>query len=134
MPAITDNFKNKKKANKTTWRKGMPSPNPAGRSKEGQSWKSIIADVSNMKGKDILSLVGRSSELGRAFLKLPQDVQVKYLVVARVISVLATEPNAGLFNALMDRAEGKVAERVQIDGGLEVDGLSEMLEKVYGKQ
>jgi hypothetical protein len=44
------------------------------------------------------------------------------------------EPTSGLWNGLMDRMEGKVAERIQLDGNLEVDGLDAVLDLVYGKK
>jgi hypothetical protein len=104
-----------------------------GRPKDGENWKNIAAEISNMNTADILSFVSETSELGKAFKRLSPNVQMKWLVLLRVIYILATEPNAGLFNAFLDRVEGKVADRVQMDGGLEVEGLSEMLDKVYGE-
>lgn len=116
------------------WQKGMPSPNPAGRPKDGQSWREVIAQVSNMSTEDIILMVGEDNDLGRALKKMPKGVQMKYLVTARVMTALMFEPTSGLWNGLMDRMEGKVAERIQLDGNLEVDGLDAVLDLVYGKK
>lgn len=124
--------KPKRKAPSTAWKPGQ-SGNPAGRPKDGQSWREVIADVSNMTIDDVLVMVGRDNELGQQLAKMPKKLQMKYMVTARVFAALMFEPTAGLWNGLMDRMEGKVAERVQIDGMLEVDNLESVLGIVYGK-
>ncbi len=134
MPANRDKNRNKLKANKTTWRKGIPSPNPLGRPKDGQSWREIIAEVSNMTIEELLPIVGDTSSIGKVLKQMPRFVQMKYLVTVRVMIALILEPTAGLWNGLMDRMEGKVAEpSVQPSSYLEVEGLKEVLDKVYGK-
>jgi hypothetical protein len=133
MPANTQRKGNKGKANKTTWRKGIPSPNPVGHPKDGQSWREIIAEVSNMTVEDLLLIVGEKSSLGKTIKQMPRLVQMKYLVTIRVMTALMLEPTAGLWNGLMDRMEGKVTEVVQVSRQLEIEGLYEMIEKVYGE-
>lgn len=125
--------KPKKKATPTSWKPGQ-SGNPAGRPKDGQSWKEVISECSNMTVDDILQMVGETNDLGRAIKAMPKNVQMKYLVTARVLAALMFEPTSGLWNGLMDRMEGKVAERIQLDGNLEVDGLDAVLDLVYGKK
>ena len=115
------------------WKKGGASPNPSGRPKDGQSWREVIADVSNMTIDDILVMVGRDNELGMQLAKMPKNLQMKYMVTARVMAALMFEPTAGLWNGLMDRMEGKVAERLQIEGNLEVENLDKVLGLVYGE-
>lgn len=135
-PASTnraDKSKPKRKAPKTAWKPGQ-SGNPAGRMKDEHSWKQVIAACSNMTVDDILVMVGETNDLGRAIKTMPKNVQMKYLVTARVLAALMFEPTSGLWNGLMDRMEGKVAERVQIDGNLEVDGLDAVLDLVYGRK
>lgn len=123
----------KPKGKPNRWPKGIPSPNPAGRPKDGESWKAVITEVSNMTVEDILLMVGETNDLGRAIKSMPKKVQMKYLVTARVMAALMFEPTSGLWNGLMDRMEGKVAERLQLDGNLEVDNLDKVLSMVYGK-
>ena len=133
-PASTPNSgKPKRKPNKTAWKPGQ-SGNPSGRKRDDHSWKEVIAECSNMTVEDILQMVGETNDLGRAIKAMPKNVQMKYLVTARVLAVLMFEPTSGLWNGLMDRMEGKVADRVQIDGNLEVDGLDAVLDLVYGKK
>lgn len=72
---------------------------------------------------DILAFVGKNNDLGRMLAGLPQDVQMKYLVTARVFSSLMFEPSSGLWKELMERAEGKVTDRVDVntDGTLTIN-------------
>jgi hypothetical protein len=95
------------------WPKGQ-SGNPAGRPKDGESWAAIIAAVGNMYPEDILELVGKNNDLGKAIAQLPKGVQMKYLVTARVFAALMFEPSHGLWKELMERAEGKVTEKVDL--------------------
>lgn len=66
---------------------------------------------------DILAFVGKNNDLGRMLAGLPQDVQMKYLVTARVFSSLMFEPSSGLWKELMERVEGKVTDRVDVTSG-----------------
>lgn len=63
---------------------------------------------------DILAFVGRDNDFGKMFVKLPQNVQMKYLVTVRVYSALLFEPTPGLWKELMERAEGKVKDVVDL--------------------
>ena len=119
------------KAPPKAWKPGQ-SGNPTGRPKDGESWKAILEEVSNMTAAEIASIVGNAKK--KELKTLPQDVQMKYLVVSNVLVTLATEPNASLWNSLMDRTEGKVQDRLEVSNLLEVEGLEETLDKVYGKK
>ena len=92
---------------KTSWKPGQ-SGNPTGRAKDSESWAAIIKSVGDMFPADLVAFIGKDNDLGRMLSKLPQTVQMKYLVTARVFSALMFEPSSGLFNALMERAEGRV--------------------------
>lgn len=105
---------NKAKAGKPhRWQKGQ-SGNPAGRPKDGESWAAIIKAVGDMYPADILAFVGANNDLGKVLAQLPQAVQMKYLVTARVFAALMFEPSSGLWKELMERAEGKVQDHVDI--------------------
>lgn len=104
----------KKKAPPKAWKKGE-SGNPKGRPKDGESWAGVIKEVSNMTPDDIIKLVGKNNDLGVAIAALPPKVQMKYLVVARVLAALMFEPNGSLWNSLMERAEGKIAQPISGD-------------------
>ena len=104
---------------KTAKPRGKPFPkgvsgNPAGRPKDGESWAAIIAAVGNMYPDDILEFIGRDNDLGKEINKFPKNVQMKYLVTARVFASLMFDPNPRIWASLMDRAEGKVTEHVDV--------------------
>jgi len=100
---------------KGRWLKGTPSPNPAGSPKMGESWASVISEISNMTVEEIITLVGKDNDLGRSFIQMPRKIQMKKLVVARVLAALMFEPTSGLWNSLMERAEGKIKEEITGD-------------------
>lgn len=114
MTKSTANSTKSAKPRGKPWQKGQ-SGNPAGRPKDGESWAAIIAAVGNMYPEDILDLVGKNNDLGHAIALLPKGVQMKYLVTARVFAALMFEPSHGLWKELMERAEGKVAEKVDVE-------------------
>jgi hypothetical protein len=91
--------------------------NPTGRPKDGASWSGVIKEVGEMYPDDILAFVGRDNDLGRAIAKFPKNVQMKYLVTARIFAALMFEPTSGLWNGLMERAEGKLAAPIDLSGG-----------------
>ena len=96
------------------WKKGGASPNPSGRPKDGESWAAIIKSVGDMYPADIVAFIGKDNDLGRMLSKLPQGVQMKYLVTARVYSALMFEPTHGLWKELMERSEGKVKDQLDV--------------------
>jgi hypothetical protein len=128
----TDKPKPKRKAPKSAWKPGQ-SGNPKGRPKDGQSWREVLTELSNMTTEDILLMIGADNDLGRNIKLMPKNVQMKYLVGARVIAALMFEPTSGLWNGLMDRIDGKVPDQLKISNLLEVDGLEARLTLLYGK-
>jgi len=110
--AIKDTTKKKRPAPPHAWKPGQ-SGNPAGAPKRGQSWKEIITEESNKTADEIATELG-SNDLGRAYRQMPRGVPMMRLVVRRVFSALMFEPQSGLFNALMERAEGKVPQPIDM--------------------
>ena len=113
----------KKPANRDSsgkFKKGF-SGNPKGRPKDGESWAAIIKSVGDMYPADIVAFVGERNDLGRMLKKLPQDVQMKYLVVSRIFSSLMFEPSSSLWKELMERADGKVVTPVDMKHSGEVN-------------
>ena len=131
MSAKTQATEKKRKAPKTAWKKGQ-SGNPAGRPKDGESWSAIIKTVGDMYPADLLAFIGENNDLGRQIKMLPKDVQMKYQVVTRVFAALMFEPSSSLFTELMDRAEGKVPDKMVHEGSLNVQNLEAVLKRVYG--
>jgi len=96
-----------------SWQPGE-SGNPYGAPKHGESWAAVIKRISNMTADEIATLVGKDNELGQQLLQLPKNVAMKELVTARVLASLMFEPTPGLWNGLMERAEGRVPLSVDI--------------------
>lgn len=99
------------------WPQGV-SGNPKGRPKDGESWAAIIKSVGDMYPADLIAFIGKDNDLGKMLAQLPQTVQMKYLVTARVFSALMFEPTSGLWTEMMNRAEGKVKEKIEHSGSL----------------
>lgn len=81
------------------------------------------------------ALAGQMSKVG-------DGVTLKEAVVLSVYASLMFDPNPGLLNAFMDRAEGKVPQKLEIDdwrkeaeeAGLDVDALvDDWFGQVIGK-
>lgn len=124
----------KGKIPKSAWKKGIPSPNPAGRPKDGESWAAIIKSVGDMYPADIVAFIGSDNDLGKMLAKLPSNVQMKYLVTARVFSALMFEPTSGLWKELMERAEGKVTTPVDMTtNGKDITDTNEVYESILRK-
>jgi hypothetical protein len=104
----------KRKAPKSAWKPGQ-SGNPAGRPRDGESWAAVIAAVGNMYPDDLLAFIPKGNDLGNAISQLPKGVQMKYLVTARVFAALMFEPSSGLWKELMERAEGKVSDKLDVN-------------------
>ena len=91
------------------------SGNPNGRPLLGNSWAGIIREVMGMTAEELSdSMGGNTNELGQAIAKFPKGVPIKRLLAARLITALMFEPTPGLVNALMDREEGKVADKLDL--------------------
>lgn len=92
--------------------KGDPR-NGKGRPPNGESWAELIKQVGEMTGDEVASFAG---VLGKEFVKLPKNVTLKTLTVIRVYGALLNDPQPGLLNAFMDRAEGKIKDQVELSG------------------
>ena len=103
-----------KKRGNPNWTKGGASPNPTGRPKDGESWAAIIKSVGDMYPTDLVAFIGKDNDLGRMLSKLPQGVQMKYLVTDRVFASLMFEPSHGLWKEMMERVDGKVKGELDI--------------------
>ena len=84
------------------WLKGTPPPNPAGRPTEGESWAEIIKRVGAMTPAEAAK---HCREIAGTLAKIGNHLTLKEAVVLRVYASLLFEPQPGLFNALMERAE-----------------------------
>jgi len=82
------------------WPKGV-SGNPAGAPKRGESWAEIIGRIGEMTDAEFIQL------------KRGQPTQKQQAVMA-VYMALKNDPQPGVFNAIMDRTEGKVTEKLEV--------------------
>lgn len=102
--------KAKRKPPPTAWKPGQ-SGNPRGAPKRGESWQEIYKKVGDMTPKEAAdyctAVAGQLSKIGT-------QVTLKEAVVLRVYAALLFEPDARLLNVVMDRDEGKVADKHQI--------------------
>ena len=99
-----------RKAPSTAWKPGQ-SGNPAGRPREGESWASLIKSIGDMTPK---AAAAKCKALAGQMDKLGDGVTLKEAVVLAVYASLMMDPNPGLLNAFMDRAEGKVSQPVAV--------------------
>lgn len=113
---------------RNAWKPGQ-SGNPAGRPKDGKSWAGILRELSEMSADEIAKMVGTDNELGKMFLTLPRKTQMQYLITARVMASLMFEPQPGLFNALMERMDGRVPQAVDVTSdGEKLTGIIQIIE------
>lgn len=94
----------------TSWKPGQ-SGNPAGAPKRGESWQEIIKAYGDLTPSEAAVL---SLELTKKLLAIGDGVTLKQAVVLRVYADLLHEPNPGLLNSFMERAEGKVSQPLDV--------------------
>lgn len=102
--------KQRRLANLKPWQPGQ-SGNPKGGPRRGESWSDLIKKIGDLSGIELADYF----ETYRAELKKVGRVTLKEAVIIRVYLALLFEPGSGLFNALMDRAEGKLAQTVNVN-------------------
>lgn len=112
MKEIVNKPTAKKGRGNPNWKKGGASPNPLGAPKRGESWAEIIKRVGELTPSEAAA---RSLELAKRLLSIGDGVTLKEAVVLRVYSSLLFEPQPGLFNAFMERTEGKVKQPIEVD-------------------
>lgn len=93
------------------WPKGV-SGNPKGAPRRGESWAEVIKRISELTPSEAAQM---SLELSKKLLSIGDGVTLKQAVVLRVYSALLFDPDARLFNAIMDRAEGKVTQAITVE-------------------
>jgi len=93
------------------WPKGV-SGNPAGAPKRGQSWAELIKEYGDLTPGEAAE---KSLELAKQLQAVGDGVTLKQAVVLRVYGSLLFEPQPGLLNAFIERAEGKVAQPIELN-------------------
>jgi len=110
MSKITANNGASAKPRGKPWPKGV-SGNPAGAPKRGESWQEIIKRIGDMTpieaAQHAQAIAGKLKTLG-------DGLTLKEAVVIRVYASLLFEPQPGLLNSFMERAEGKIKDNVDL--------------------
>lgn len=119
------------KKTKTSWKPGQ-SGNPKGRPAEGQSWSGIFREVTDLTPAEILTLIKPSTPFGQKFKELPSGVQIKYLAALSAVATLIEDPQASLLNAVMDRSDGKVVDKVEMTNEIDISNVMAVIHKNYG--
>ena len=93
------------------------SGNPKGGPKRGESWAEIIKRIGNMTPVEAAAhaqtIAGKLKAMG-------DGLTLKEAVVIRVYASLLFEPQPGLLNSFMERAEGKIVNPVDVTSGGQV--------------
>ena len=93
------------------WKKGQ-SGNPNGRPKEGEAWSAVLKWASNLTGAEAAEIAPIEM---RQFFRPLKGLQLKEAISLRIMAALLFEPGSGLFNAVMDRLEGKVTQPLTVE-------------------
>lgn len=92
--------------------KGDPRINRKGAPKRGQSFQEAVKRLSDMSNEELADYFGRSTPLGRQFLKLPAEVPVRDILIGRALITLAKKFDARGFEKIADRNEGKPVQPI----------------------
>lgn len=106
----------KRKAPKTAWKPGQ-SGNPTGAPKRGESWAEIIKRIGEMEPTDAAERFG---EMAKQMRGMPKGVTLKEFVVMRIYAAMLFEPSSSLWGHMLDRADGKVEDKVNAAGDITI--------------
>ena len=111
MTKITDNTKTTAKPRGKPFTANDPRRNNLGAPKRGESWGEIIKRIGDMTPAEAAEhaqvIAGKLKQMG-------SGITLKEAVVIRCYAALLFEPQPGLLNSFMDRAEGKVRDQVDV--------------------
>lgn len=89
--------------------------NLLGAPKRGESHAETLDFALGLTPQQVIDLIGKDNDLGRAFVDMPSDVPLKVLVHLRNIAAEMFEPSSGRLAVIMDRTEGKVPDKVDLN-------------------
>ncbi len=93
------------------WQKGV-SPNPGGRPKNKVSITYWLEQFAGMTGAEAAEACAVYSA---QFKKVKGPLPLGAIIAARAILELMNEPGAALFGQVLDRIDGKVAQKIEVD-------------------
>ena len=111
-----------------------PRINLEGAPVKGATYRDVYGFYDDLTADKIAEMLPAGSDLRRMYAQMPKGIAMKHLKAIRIFAAIMFDPTPGLVKEVSDRTEGKVAERIQLDGNLEVDGLDAVLDLVYGKK
>lgn len=88
-----------------------------GKRKAEDSWAGRINHILSMTAEEAAGYFGVLAE-NKAY---PQGVTIKDLMIARAIQDFMEKPSSSIWNSIMERSEGKVAEAVNVHQVTEVE-------------
>lgn len=128
--------KPKRKAPPKAWKPGQ-SGNPKGAPKRGESWAEIIKRVGEYTPPEAAA---RSLELSKQLLKIGDGVTLKEAAVLRMFGAILFDPQPGLVNILIERAEGKIIQPIELAwredakaAGLPPEVIDQMANELFEK-
>lgn len=89
------------------------------------SWGEILEEIGNLDGQQALERAGR---IFSQLKKYPEGVTLKELSAISYYIRMINDPNGSLLNAVADRTDGKIPDKI------EINGLTEALDAIYGKK
>lgn len=101
--------------------------NLLGAPKRGDSYAEHFDKSVLMTPADVVALIGRDNDLGKAYAQMPSDVPLKTLLALRNIAAEMFEPSAGRMGMIMERTEGKVGDKLDVTSGGKPLGWKEFI-------
>lgn len=88
-----------------------------GKVTQERTWSALINKVTNMTVSEAAEYFGKLAENK----DYPQGITLREVMIARAIQDFMEKPNPAIWNAIMDRSEGKVAESMNVHQVTEVE-------------
>lgn len=94
-----------------SWKPGQ-SGNPKGSPKRADTWGALFKRYGDMTGPELVARLEQMKVVDD-FSLLPKEMKLKELVVISTFAQMLKDPKPGLLEQMMERTEGKVADKLQ---------------------
>jgi len=105
--------------------------NRTGAPKRGASLKEVYDYYDKYTAEEIAEMLP-PGDLKRRYQQMQKGILLKDLKALTINAAIIFEPTPGLIKEYHERTDGKVPDRIQHEGTLNVEGLEATLKKVYG--
>jgi len=105
--------------------------NRTGAPPRGSSLKEIFDYYDKYTAEEIADMLP-PGDLKRRYQQMQKGVLLKDLKALIINAAIIFEPTPGLIKEYHERTDGKIPDKIQHEGTLNVDGLQAILKKVYG--